>query len=168
MSLIKPFRLLVLLAAGTACGPEGAEKIDVLFGTYGELAVGISNPLTSVVRNFVINEDGTFVINGHSSCGVKTTEPKEYKWVRHGDDAIDVLFPDAGEGGIDTWRISRGADCNQIRVDPLVNGESSYDYPLARGEVCLEVLPPCPGSTCNSCGTVWCDGPPSPCDEAAR
>lgn len=168
MSVIKPNRLLGLLLAASACGPEGGEKIDILFGTYGSLPVDFSNVNTSTVKNYVINEDGTFVIDGDYQCGAKTVDPKEYRWVRHGEDAIDVLFPDAGEGGIDTWRISRGADCNQIRLEPRVKGEAFDAYPLARGKICLEVLPPCPGSTCNSCGTVWCDGPPPPCDDAVR
>ena len=168
MPLIEPHRLLALLVAVAACGPEDTEKIDVLFGTYGSLPVDFSNMNTSAVKNYVINEDGTFIIDGYYQCGAKTSTAREYNWVRHGEDAIDVLFPDAGEGGIDTWRISRGADCNQIRLEPRVKGEAFHAYPLARGEVCLKVLPPCPGSNCDACGTVWCDGPPPPCDEAAQ
>jgi hypothetical protein len=165
-SIIKLREILVLLVTGAACGPEGTEKIDALFGTYSALPAGISNRNTYTVRNFVIEPDGTFVIGGYFQCGAGIGTPEELRWVRRGDEAIDVRFPDAGEGGIDTWRISRGADCNQIRVESRREGEAVGDAFYARGEVCLEMLPPCPGGHCDSCGTVWCDGPPPPCDAA--
>ena len=165
--MIKPQHLLAIFGAVVACGPEGPEKIDLLFGTYSSPTAGISNQNSTTVTHYEIRADGTFVIGGFYGCGASKATMKEYTWVRHGEAAIDVLFPDASEGGIDTWRITRGVDCNQIHVERRREGESVGDRDYQRGEVCLDVLPPCPGTQCDSCKTVWCDGPPPPCDEAA-
>jgi len=166
MPLIKPQHLLTMFGMLSACGPEGAEKIDLLFGTYSDSPAGVSSQNSSFIVHYVISPDGKFLIGGYYNCGANKSEPKEYQWVRHDETTINVLFPDAGEGGVDTWRISRGDDCNQIRVELRREGETVGEARYPRGEVCLEVLPPCPGTQCDACGTVWCDGPPPPCDEA--
>ena len=164
--MIKPKHLLAMFGMLAACGPEVAEKIDLLFGTYSDPPAGVANQNSSFVVHYMIRPDGKFLIGGYYDCGANKSEPKEYQWVRHDETTIDVLFPDAGEGGVDTWRISRGGDCNQISVQRRREGEDLGIGFYQRGEVCLEELPPCPGSNCESCKTVWCDGPPPPCDEA--
>lgn len=158
---------LALFLTIVACGPQDAGNVDALFGTYSEIPAGISNQNTSISRNYVIQEDGTFLIQGYKNCGADELQPEEYQWVRHGDDAIEVLFPDADEGAIESWRITRGADCNQIVVEWYQGGKPVKKLAVTRGEVCVEPTPPCPGSTCESCRTVWCDEPPPACVAAS-
>lgn len=163
MPLTVRLSLLTLLVAATTCGPDVAKESTWMLGTFSIVQVGQLNYLS--VPFYDILDDGSFVQGKIVHPGNVREEIGEYRWERRGEDEIEVLFPDAGEGGIEAWRISPGPDCNTVRVDYIQGGKPGLETLLYRGAVCIEALgTKCPsGSNCDSTKAVWCDEPPPPC-----
>ena len=146
-----------------ACGDDPPASMDSLLGTFSSSLPGVSGQQLAVFR-YDIREDGTLVYT-ESRCGSAAAEPRTYPWEPRGQDEIEVLLPEPVLGNT-AWRISRGEDCNDARIEFIQGDTVAGVDGLHRGEICLQDLGPCPsGSECDDCKTAWCDAEPPSCDE---
>ncbi|HRI10539.1 MAG TPA: hypothetical protein PKW35_22115 [Nannocystaceae bacterium] len=161
--------LLALVATIPGCGPdEAAQQTEStwMLGIWSSESVGwLTN--NCGVSMFDIRKDGTFFDGGYV-CGTEF-EPKfdtEYVWEHDGEDVI-VVRP-IGSNPADGWRITRGDDCETIVVAQIVGDTIFSPGLMYRGAVCMKDRGPCMDmGECEAYETVWCDGPPPPCDEDA-
>lgn len=168
MHLNKRTGSIILSVSITAsCGPDTPAESTWMLGTFSERPVGYVQGDWGVSQIEIL-ADGAFLLGG---VGVDNTplESQEYAWERGTDESIEVSFPNAGEGGIEAWRITPGERCNEILIQDIQMGEPvGAPFTYVRGAVCVNDLGTCPGpagSQCEQFKTVWCDDPPPPCED---
>ena len=155
-----PFALLV---ATLACAPEAPVDPDWMLGVYSAQSAGHVDHSFGSEARYEIRADGTFVVTGTFRCGMADLEPQIHAWKRVADDAIEVQFT-GGEADL-PWRITPGADCNEILVQRITATNSEDAYPIVRGAVCFRTESGCTEGEC-FCETYWCDDPPPACGDA--
>lgn len=162
MQLTRKSLLAAFFTAAAACGPDSSS--DWVIGIYSSETEGGRGQFASVTH-YDIRADGTAVFSKvYPEIPEEITSTRN--WVRRDEHTIDILFSDAGEGGIEAWRVTPGENCD-VRIHYISRGKVGIETGLYWGAVCLERLPGlCPsGSECDSTKKVWCDGSPPPCDE---
>lgn len=156
-----PFALLV---ATLACGPEAPVDPDWMLGLYSREYPGQLDHNVNSGRHYEIRSDGTFVVTGTHRCGTVELPRENHTWKRVADDAIEVQFTGSAEERL-PWRITPGADCNEILVQQSTETDSYPPSPIVRGAVCVRPEQGCTEGEC-FCETYWCDEPPPACDDA--
>lgn len=162
MQLIRARLLTLAVPLALSCGPDSGGDWGI--GIYSDYTAG-GQGLTSSVLHYDVRPDGTVLISSVDIDNVETDQAMR-TWVRRDEFTIDILFPDAGEGGIEAWRLTPDT-CERVNVTWISGGELGLETGLYRGAVCVERLPPCPdpGIECDSAKTVWCEGVTPPCEE---
>lgn len=162
MQLIRARLLTLAVPLALSCGPDSGGDWGI--GIYSDYTAG-SKGLIPSVAHYDVRADGTVVFSFVDTDDVETVVETR-TWVRRDEFTIDILFPEAGEGATEAWRLTPDT-CERVNVTWIKGGEPSLETGLYRGAVCVERLPPCPdpGIECDSAKTVWCEGVTPPCEE---
>ena len=161
--------LLLATAMLMACGPSTNDAPSWLLGTFSLPRAGLVDQ--TYVERYVIDSDNRVEVFTEATC---EAEPREetLEWEYRGDDIWFFLPEDAEDretATISEWRVRETEECNVLELQPYLQSSGNPLRPqdLVRGAVCTHRLEPCPppGGQCPWCETVWCDEPPSACED---
>lgn len=150
----------------SACRPHIVERGDWMIGTFS--LVGEDEVVPGTISRYTLDEDGAFESVNLDSCQNDDEQVTgEYVWKYDESDIVGLFEPNGGDvGGFDEWRLEPTEDCNELLVQFVDGGRVVGESPFYRGIMCMQDLGPCdPGTECDGCKTIWCDGSPPPCED---